>query len=55
MKASIGEWVIFMDADLSTDLTAIKKSLELTEQYEVIIGSRRCSDSHLIKKQGKLR
>lgn len=55
VKASIGEWVIFMDADLSTDLTAIKKSLELTEQYEVIIGSRRCSDSHLIKKQGKLR
>ena len=55
VKESTGEWVIFMDADLSTNLSAIRNSLRMRKDYDIIIGSRRCSDSNLIKKQGKLR
>lgn len=55
IKASKGEWVIFMDADLSTNLSAIRDSLRLTREYDVIIGSRRVADSKLVKKQGILR
>jgi len=42
-----GDIVLFMDADLSTDLGAIKDSLELmnTYQYDVIIGNRRGENS----------
>lgn len=49
---SVGEWILFMDADLSTDISAIKTVFEYTESYNVIIGSRRHKDTILIKKQG---
>ena len=55
IKHSKGEYVIFMDADLSTDLTAIKDSLKELKNYSVVVGSRRHKNSNLIKKQGILR
>lgn len=48
---SKGDWVIFMDADLSTDLSAIDKVLQEQKKYDVIIGSRRHKDSNLVKPQ----
>lgn len=37
---SHGEWVIFMDADNSTDISEIKRFAPFQEEYDVIIGSR---------------
>lgn len=51
IKQSLGEWVIFMDADLSTKLTAINNVLKDRDKYDVIIGSRRHKDTNLVKKQ----
>lgn len=48
---SKGEWVVFMDADLSTDLTAINDFFKLKDNYDVVIGSRRHKDSNLVKAQ----
>lgn len=49
---SKGEYVIFMDADLSTDLQAIKTSMEQIKSKDVVVGSRRHKNSNLVKKQG---
>lgn len=48
---SKGDWIIFMDADLSTDLSAIDKVLQEQQKYDVIIGSRRHKESNLVKPQ----
>ena len=46
-----GDYVLFMDADLSTDLSAIEKVVELAPNYDLIIGSRHAKDSIIKKKQ----
>ena len=46
-----GDYVLFMDADLSTDLSAIEKVVELAPNYDLIIGSRHAKDSVIKKKQ----
>lgn len=51
IRQSRGEWVIFMDADLSTKLKAINNVLEDRDKYDVIIGSRRHKDTNLVKQQ----
>ena len=50
-----GDYVLFMDADLSTDLSAINKMLELAPNYDMVIGSRHAKDSVIKKKQPALR
>lgn len=52
-----GKYILFMDMDLSTDLSAIKDCLDLTKKEEVsiIIGSRRLKESNLVVSQGFLR
>lgn len=52
-----GKYILFMDMDLSTDLSAIKDCLDLTKKEEVsiIIGSRRLKESNLVVPQGFLR
>jgi hypothetical protein len=55
VKKSLGDWILFMDADLSTDLSAIKTVLDNIDNQKIIIGSRRHKDSILIKKQGLIR
>lgn len=47
-----GEWILFMDADLSTDISAIKTVLDNINSCNFIIGSRRHKDTILVKKQG---
>lgn len=55
IENSTGGYILFMDADLSTDISAIPKVLELKDNYDVIIGSRRNDDTVLVKKQPLLR
>lgn len=52
---SIGDNVIFMDADLSTDIRAIEECIETLNTYDIVIGSRRHPSSILVRKQGILR
>ena len=44
-----------MDADLSTDLEAIARFLEIAPSYDMVIGSRHSKDSVIKKKQPALR
>jgi len=55
IEAATGDYVLFMDADLSTDLEAIKRVTDLADQYDMIIGSRHAKDSVIKKKQPALR
>lgn len=55
IKKALGNWILFMDADLSTDLSAIKTVLDNIDSQKIIIGSRRHKDSILIKEQGLIR
>ncbi len=50
-----GSCVLFMDADLSTDLSAIQDVLDNIADNDLVIGSRRHKQSVLIKKQGFVR
>ena len=58
VERAIGKTVAFMDADLSTDLSAINKVLTInrnSESGKIIIGSRRHKESIIIEKQKILR
>ena len=51
IERASGDYVLFMDADLSTDISAIEKVVELAPNYDLIIGSRHAKDSVIKKKQ----
>jgi len=51
IEDATGDYVLFMDADLSTDLSAIDTFLPLLEKYDFIIGSRHHKDSQIPIKQ----
>jgi glycosyltransferase involved in cell wall biosynthesis len=53
MSRAHGKTILFMDADLATDLSAIDTVLQEREHYDVIIGSRR--DENSTYEQGRLR
>lgn len=55
IENSKGGYILFMDADLSTDISAISKVINLKDNYDVIIGSRRNKETVLVKKQPLLR
>ncbi len=46
-----GDYVLFMDADLSTALSAIQDVLDNMYKYDVISGSRHHKNSVIVKKQ----
>ena len=54
MHAS-GDYVLFMDADLSTDISAIKDVVEQAPTCDLLIGSRHAKGSVIKKKQPVLR
>ena len=54
IENATGEYVLFMDADLSTDLEAIDKFIKLAPNYDMVIGSRHAKDSVIKKKQPAL-
>lgn len=47
---TIGEVVLFMDADLSTPLSEVDRILKLIKKYDVVIGSRDVEGSKIAKK-----
>ena len=55
IENATGDYVLFMDADLSTDLSAIDKVVEEAPNYDIIVGSRHAKDSVIKKKQPALR
>ena len=55
IEEASGDFVLFMDTDLATDLKTIYKMLPLTKDYPVIIASRHLPDSVIEGKQGFLR
>lgn len=55
IEHATGDYVLFMDADLSTDLEAIDKFIKLAPNYDMVIGSRHAKDSVIKKKQPALR
>lgn len=52
---SNNDHILFMDADLSTDIKAIEEIIKYVDEYDMIIGSRHRKDSILVKKQPLLR
>lgn len=54
-KEIAGDYINFMDADLSTDLSAIDTTLKYCNKYDIIIGSRRHKDTKLPVPQGFIR
>ena len=55
IKIARGEYLLFMDADLSTDLTAIAAFMKEIKNADMVIGSRRHPKSIIPKPQGALR
>ena len=55
IENATGDYILFMDADLSTDISAIEKVVELAPSYDVILGSRHANGSVIKKKQPALR
>ncbi|MBR5996602.1 MAG: glycosyltransferase family 2 protein [Bacilli bacterium] len=55
IENATGDYVLFMDADLSTNLEAVKRYIEIAPNYDMVIGSRHAKDSVIKKKQPALR
>ena len=55
IENATGDYILFMDADLSTDISAIEKVVELAPSYDIILGSRHAKGSVIKKKQPFLR
>ena len=55
IENATGDYVLFMDADLSTNLEAIERFVKLAPDYDMVIGSRHAKDSVIKKKQPALR
>jgi dolichyl-phosphate beta-glucosyltransferase len=53
--ASEGDYVLFMDADLSTDLSAFDAIKPLLGQYDAFIGTRHSKQSRITEKQTTVR
>lgn len=52
---STGDYILFMDADLSTDLIAVNDVVANMGKYDFIIGSRHLKNSNLVEKQPLIR
>ncbi len=55
IKAATGDYILFMDADLSTNLNAILTAIDMAKEYKFVIGSRHLKDSILPQKQPLIR
>jgi dolichyl-phosphate beta-glucosyltransferase len=55
IEAATGDYVMFMDADLSTDLNAVKKIIPIIGTADCFIGSRHCKGAMILSRQTALR
>lgn len=55
IEHSTGDYILFMDADLSTDLIAFDEFVPLLGNYDLIIGSRHLKESKMPVKQPLIR
>ena len=56
MKAALGNYIIFLDADLSTDISEIDKIIPYIQQnIDIIIGSRKIAGAKIVVHQPKIR
>ena len=55
VESATGDYVLFMDADLSTNLEAVDRFIKIAPNYDMVIGSRHAKDSVIKKKQPALR
>lgn len=55
IEHSTGDYILFMDADLSTDLIAFDELVPLLGNYDLIIGSRHLKESKMPVKQPLIR
>lgn len=51
MLAAQGEWLLFLDADLSTDITEFDKFIPWLTKFDIIIGNRQHQQTKIIKSQ----
>ncbi len=51
VRAAMGDWILFMDADSSTDISELSKLLKYQKDYQLIIGSRALASSEIKIKQ----
>ena len=51
MLRAKGDWVLFLDADMSTPIEEIDKLIPQTEEHDIIIGSRNLPDSYKVSDQ----
>jgi dolichyl-phosphate beta-glucosyltransferase len=51
LLAGLGEWLLFLDADLSTDIKELAKFEPFFPDYDIIIGTRRAKETKIIKNQ----
>lgn len=52
---SIGEYILFMDADSATPIEEISKLLEYVDKYPIVIGSRHCPGAKIHVPQARHR
>ncbi len=55
VAAASGEWILFLDADLSTHPSAFKKFLPHLAEADIVIGSRRSSGGNIAEPQPWMR
>jgi dolichyl-phosphate beta-glucosyltransferase len=49
------EWILFMDADNSTDISELDKFRKYMDDFDILIASRALSDSNVVVKQKKIK
>lgn len=55
VSSAKGDWILFMDADNSTDISELRKFLPQREEDTIFIGSRGLTDSEVKVKQSSLK
>lgn len=53
--AATGDWILFMDADNSTDISELGKFRKYLNDFDILIASRALSDSNIVVKQKKIK
>lgn len=55
VMAATGDWILFMDADNSTDISELDNFLGLTSDFDILIASRALPESKILLRQNKIK